>query len=232
MNGVIITAAIRPESTRKCLEQVILHTPLPRCIMLIDNASPNQKIADLAREYPGVGYARFKSDKHGGLTACWNFGFKYLLEAGCDVVACINDDAYVNETWPQFFEEARGNPNHIMLGPTTNKPGMDYTNYQLAKGPTSGDDAVVYYWSDYVTAKKNSKQYFNVNGFCFALKAATIQALREEYGEVMDQVKYPWGGQEENLGRRLKKLGGLIGVDTRVFVEHEKFCDWRRLGKK
>lgn len=231
MNGVVITAAVRPKATRKCLERILRHTPKPRTVLLIDNASPNDQLADLAREYPEVKYARFQDDKD-GLTTCWNWGFSQLAKHGCDVIACVNDDAYVNSTWSFIWDEARGNPFHIMLGPVSSNPGVDYTGYQLAKAPAVGDDGVVYYWTDHVICKKNGKPYFNVNGFCFLLRADTVKALEAAHGSVMDAQRFPWGGQEENLGERLKALGGRIGVDTRTFVDHDKFSDWRRLGKK
>lgn len=231
MNGVIITVALREMEATQCLKLVLKHTPKPRRIIMIHCPGRPDLDADwpakLAAKYPEVIFHK-RPGGSGGMTGAWNLGFRIALAEECDAIVCMNDDVYVNETWPNFFKCIRDYPCSY-CGVTTNKPGVDYTGAQKQSGVTDQ----YYYFIKYKKAIKSdgslSKEaHFCVNGFCFGLSGSLSQHLTRDYGEVLDQAGYPWGGQEESLGRRLHEMGYDIVVDGYTHVIHLKFSDWRR----
>lgn len=227
--GVVITTAIRPDWARKCLESVLEHCPKPRVVILMDNNSRDQNREDieaLAREYQDqVVYMRFNDEK-GGMTRAWNTGMWYCYNQACDVIMQHNDDTEVDSTYKYFCEAvSRTAGALLMVGPKSNKPGVDYTGHQklLDRSKLKEGNRVVIY----PDAKEGC-----VNGFCWGVTRDTMEAMHKRWGMFLDEKRYPWGGQEEDFGRRLRAMGGKAAVAEGAYVYHEKFSDWRRLGKK
>lgn len=232
MNGVIITTALREKECAHTLKLQLKHTPKPRAIILIH--CPGKPEFDLpwpeklAAKYPEVIFLKTKPGATSGLTGAWNLGFRTALAMGCDAIVCMNDDVYVDETWPNFFNCISQYPCSY-CGPTSKKPGVDYTGAQKQSGPTNK----YYYFKEFKKAIKgdgslSKEEHFCVNGFCFGLSGSLCQYLINDYGEVLDQAGYPWGGQEESLGHRLYKMGYDIVIDGYTHVVHLKFSDWRQ----
>jgi len=232
MNAVIITTAIREKVATECLERVLLYTPSPRTIILMHCVGKPELNADwpreLAEKHPEVIYC--KTDGEGGVTAAWNLGFQIALDEGSNAIACINDDVYVDSSWPNFFDTILKN-DISMVGPVSKNPGVDYTGRQRQWGSRSESWTFI----DPMHVKKNDgsitkRTYFCTNGFCFGLSGFLCDVLTSTYGRVLNQDKYPWGGQEEDLGERILKEGGSIVIDGGTYVDHIKFSDWRKLG--
>lgn len=231
-NGVIITTAIRKDVCTETLKRVLEHTPHPRMIILIHYPGQPQLDSDwpeeLAKANPEVYFIKMKPGGTGGLTAAWNEGFKSARAGLCDAIVCMNDDVYVNETWPAIFNSIRNHPRVAVFGPVSNNPGVDYT--QAQKKPWSFDKQWIF--TKEQPAGSHGKNYFCLNGFCFGLSGSVVDDLRETYGGVLDDKNFPWGGQEEDLGRRIEKMGGELVVEGRTWVKHLKHSDWRVLGLK
>jgi GT2 family glycosyltransferase len=230
MNGVIITVALRQKEATECLKRVLKYTPKPRTIIMVhcpgrpdlDREWP----AELAAKNPEVIFHK-RPGASGGMTGAWNLGFRIAQLEGCDAIVCMNDDVYVDKTWPNFFDCIRENPKSY-CGPVSNKPGVDYTGVQKQASVTD----TYYRFKEFKRAIKSDgslskSEHFCVNGFCFGLHASLCDDLNNNWGEVLDQAGYPWGGQEESLGHRVHRLGHDIVVDGYTHVIHLKFSDWR-----
>ena len=236
MNGVVITTALREKECTEALQLVLDYTPKPRKIVLCHSPGRPELDAEwpkyLAAANPEVIYRKLTPGQSGGMTAAWNLGFRILRDEGCDAIVCMNDDVYVNSSWPNIFATAR-EYTKSMVGPVSNKPGVDYTRHQKQAGTI--DKVWVFEKEQYALkgdGSSSKEPLFCVNGFCFALHGSLCDDLILEYGEVLDQAGYPWGGQEEDLGRRIEKMGGTVAVDGRTYVIHLKFSDWRTHGLK
>ena len=228
MNGVIITTALREKECAEALRRHLQFTPKPRAIILVH--CPGRPEFDvpwpeaLAEKNPEVIFLKTKPGATTGLTGAWNYGFRKALELGCDAIVCVNDDVYVNDTWPTFFETIRNHPRAAMFGPVSKRPGVDYTRVQTQ--PCADDTQWIF--TQEQPAGSKQEMYFCVNGFCFGLSGSVSSDLAQVYGEVLDAAGYPWGGQEEDLGRRIQGMGGELVVDGRTYVDHLKFSDWRK----
>jgi GT2 family glycosyltransferase len=227
MNAVIISTAIRQKECTHALKLVLKHTPEPRRIILIQCVGKpefdSEWPRELAEQHPEVIF--HKTDGTGGLTGAWNLGFR--LAEGCDAIVCMNDDVFVNNTWPNIFDTIRANV-RCFVGPVSKKPGVDYTNHQKQDGPID-KQWTFGYWQQGIKdgGVKTKASYFCVNGFCWGLSGSLCRDLTLMYGSLLNEVDYPWGGQEEDLGRRVYDMGGILLVDGRTYVDHLKFSDWR-----
>ena len=228
MNGVIITVALRMREAKECLKSVLTYTPKPyKIIMVHCPGRPDLDAewpAQLAAKHPEVIFKKIDG-RQGGMTAAWNLGFKTALAEGCDNIVCMNDDVFVNKTWPNIFDTINGWQRPAIVGPISSNPGCDYTGGQKRDAARE----IISVFTKEQPAGSKQKMYFCLNGFCFGLSGTVCRDLIDIYGDVLDAEKYPWGGQEEDLGRRLQKLEGDLVVDNRTYVEHVKFSDWRKL---
>lgn len=228
-NGVIISTAIREDEAKQCIENILRYTPSPRAVLLmhapgspeIDAEWPEQ----VAKQY-GILFKKMEPGQSGGLTAAWNEGFRILMdEHHCTSIICMNDDVFVTPGWHNIFQTIKDNP-LAMVGPVSNNPGVDYTGCQ--KATEAKNEKVL------INARRRSgskqKEYYCVNGFCFGLSSSLCRMLINKYGSILDSKNFPWGGQEEDLGFKIEKLGGPLIVDKNSFVHHIKYSDWRRLG--
>lgn len=222
-NGVVITTAIRAEMARECIQRAIEHIPKPRTIVVIDNASKSPEIRNFKEEFGDeIIYHRFENDKDGGLTRCWNWGIEYCIQNGCDVVLQMNDDIFIYHDVHKMFDAPRQEPRAlVMFGPVSNNPGLDYTDQQLCPD------------QEFAKGELEYEKIFDasegcVNGFMFSCHANTYQTMKNTFGFYFDQRLYPWGGQEEDFGRKLRILGGFPAVIKTCWVYHEKFKDWEK----
>lgn len=228
MNGIVVTTALRKEVCTKAVELLMEFTPEPYRIV-ISHCPATQEIDDdwpkkLADKH-GLDYLKAEVASPGGCTEGWNMGFQHLLDKGCDIIVQVSDDVFVNKTWPEFFKTIEEHKSLAIFGPVSSKPGVDYTGKQLQ--PWAVNKKWVFNKSQ--KAGSRAAHYYCVNGFCWALKAPVVDELIKTYGAVLDQENWPWGGQDEDLGRRIEKMGGELVVDGRTWVQHIKHGDWRTL---
>jgi GT2 family glycosyltransferase len=96
LDGTGITVAVctrdRPDDLRRCLAAVEMLDPAPAAVLVVDNASVDDRTRQVAAEY-GVGYVR---EPRAGLDWARN---RALLEATTPVVAFTDDDVVVHPGW-------------------------------------------------------------------------------------------------------------------------------------
>src|SRR5919201_395019 len=92
--SVVIVSWCRPGYVRSCLAHLAELTPRPDEVVLVD-ASPDDRTAAVVKDFPWVLHVAFAGGA-GHLTASRNIG---LLHVTGDVIAFIDDDAYVRGGW-------------------------------------------------------------------------------------------------------------------------------------
>lgn len=91
---VVVATFRRPDHVRTCLQHLAAQTTPPARIVVVD-ASPDTDTATVVEEFPGVDYRRNDLGV-GTLAASRAIG---SVDAGEDVVAFIDDDAYAEPQW-------------------------------------------------------------------------------------------------------------------------------------
>jgi GT2 family glycosyltransferase len=102
---VVIVSWCRPDYVRSCLAHLAELTRRPDEVIVVD-ASPDDGTAAVVNEFPHVLRVPFAGGA-GHLTTSRNVG---LLHASGDVIAFIDDDAYVRRGWLTGILEAFANP--------------------------------------------------------------------------------------------------------------------------
>ena len=99
--SVIVITFERPQFVRACLEHLARLEPRPFEVIVVD-ASADEKTADVVESFPFVRRLSVP-DNAGRMTASRNDG---LLRANGEVIAFLDDDAYVRETWMTGLRQA------------------------------------------------------------------------------------------------------------------------------
>jgi GT2 family glycosyltransferase len=103
--SVVIVSWCRPAYVRSCLSHLTELTRRPDEVIVVD-ASPDDGTAAVVKEFPRVLRVPFAGGA-GHLTTSRNVG---LLHASGDVIAFIDDDAYVRRGWLTGILEAFADP--------------------------------------------------------------------------------------------------------------------------
>ena len=103
--SVVIVSWCRPHYVRTCLAHLAELTPSPDEVIVVD-ASPDDGTAAVVKEFPRVLRVPFVGGA-GHLTTSRNVG---LLHTSGDVIAFIDDDAYVRRGWLTGILEAFADP--------------------------------------------------------------------------------------------------------------------------
>ncbi|HVS72507.1 MAG TPA: glycosyltransferase [Phycisphaerae bacterium] len=91
---VIIITLNRPDCVRRCLDDLAAQNPPPDQVIVVDG-SPDARTRDLCNQRSEVLYLRNDAGP-GHMTRSRNIG---LLEATGEIVAFVDDDAFVHENW-------------------------------------------------------------------------------------------------------------------------------------
>ena len=112
---VIIVTFNATRWIRRCLECLHASTIAVETL-IVDNASTDQTLDILAREFPGV--RLLKQDRNLGFGQANNVGMRYAHEAGADYVFLLNQDAYLYPgTISGLIEAQARQPEYGILSP-------------------------------------------------------------------------------------------------------------------
>jgi GT2 family glycosyltransferase len=138
--SVVIVSWCRPEYVRSCLAHLAELRPGPDEVIVVD-ASPDDRTAAVVEEFREVRHVDFPAGA-GHLTTSRNVG---LLHASGDVIAFIDDDAYVREGWLSGVLDAFADPDvAAVAGRTCNgipgeeSEGVNQIGRILANGDLTG----------------------------------------------------------------------------------------------
>ena len=123
--GIVITThGNTGKFTIKNIDSVLKY--LKGCkIILYNNESNDPLIRNIPNTYPDIKYFYIKNQKeNNGLTGTWNQGIGECFKNNCDVIALLNNDLEINETFKYVIDEALKNKdNPYYYGVISNQAG-------------------------------------------------------------------------------------------------------------
>lgn len=216
--SIVIAVYNAAEEFRRCVESVLNLTTWPARLVIVDDASPDPRIAqicDSLNHETGVTVLRNLSNK--GYTATINRGIE---ASGDDDIVLLNSDTIVTPRWlenlvlaaydiPQvgtvtplsnnagaFSVPDPGVPNPTPVGFDCNGYARAFTRHSLAAFPSAPTGS----------------------GFCMFIKQACIR----EVG-LFDVTAFPRGyGEENDYCMRLFRRGWINRIDDRTLIFHAR----------
>ena len=99
----------------RCLGSLI-HSQTPTDIMVIDNCSKDETVAEIERRYPQVMLVR--NSENLGFGRANNIGMCYAIDHGYDAVLLLNQDAWIDaDALGRLAEASRRHPRYGILSP-------------------------------------------------------------------------------------------------------------------
>lgn len=145
--SVVIPSYSRPDLLARCLASLRRNAPLNTEIIVVDDASENQCISDVARKFKGVRVIR--TPKRVGFAKAANLGVQAAIH---DVVELLNDDTEVCAGWAEMALDAFDDPKVAAVAPLVLRwPGA-------IEGKAIIDSAGDAYFASGVAAKRGNGQ--------------------------------------------------------------------------
>ncbi len=203
----------------ECLRSAIAHTPVETPVLLMDDASPDERsrrlVADLAADgalqHP-VHYVRHADNR--GFVATVNEAF--ALAAPADVIV-LNSDCVVTEGWLPAMRSAAHDPLVATVSVLTNNGtilSLPDRNQPTAMLPqTLGVDAVARAVG--VGSARMRPRIPTAIGHCFLVRRAALDLVGD-----FDDAFSPGYGEEVDFSQRCLRAGLVHVVADDVFVFH------------
>ena len=184
----------------------------PFKIYVFDNAS-TKKLPKLDYDY--VDLIRVEDQSLRGLSGTWNDGIKKAVNDGCDIIIVSNDDIELNKSVNIFIERIYDHDfnDKSIYGPVSN-------------GVLGGIQRQSESINDIVELTNNNNNM--LNGFFWGFAKEFYFSFKMENGNLIDEKNYPWGGNEEELQKRIWSDGGRSFVLDNCFIFHRKIRGWTR----
>jgi GT2 family glycosyltransferase len=221
---VVICVHNALNDVKPCLASVARHTPAPHRIILVDDGSDatcRSYLTAFARAHPRVELLRH--DQAQGYTRAANRGLRHST---AEVVVLLNSDTIATPGWlRRLLACAQSDPAIGIVGPLSNAatyqsvperagPGGDWALNPLPPGwgPDQVAEAVAT-----ISWRAFPRVPF-VNGFCFVIKRAVIEAIG-----YLDEETFPDGyGEENDYCLRAAAAGFSLAVADHAYVYHAK----------
>ncbi|MFM9847687.1 MAG: glycosyltransferase [Hyphomicrobiaceae bacterium] len=216
--SIVIAVYNAADEFRRCVDAVLNQTTWPARLVIVDDASPDPRIAEICnslRDVEGVTVLRNLSNK--GYTATINRGIE--ASEDCDIVL-LNSDTIVTPRWlenlvlaaydiPQvgtvtplsnnagaFSVPDPGVPNHTPRGLDGDGYARSFTRRSLAAYPSSPTGS----------------------GFCMFIKQICVRDVG-----LFDVEAFPRGyGEENDYCMRLFRRGWINRIDDRTLIFHAR----------
>jgi len=218
--GVTIIVPIynAADDVEVCLDRLLTYTPEFATILLIDDCSPDPRVAEILRRHRDVPRVRMLANPENlGFTRTVNRG---ILEAQDDDVVLLNSDARVTPGWLEgMLEAAASSPRIATVTAMSDRAGA-------FSAPMIGNDNVLPSGVDEITYARAFRRrsvgvYPRVptgNGFCMWISRTCI----DEIG-ALDEVAFPRGyGEENDFCMRAGRAGWIHVIDDRTYVFHDR----------
>lgn len=207
-----------------CLNSIVEHTPQAYSLFIVNDGS-ERETAEFLREfkatYPDT--VLLENEQAGGYTKAANRGMK---ECSSEYVVCLNSDTVVPRLWlSSLVECGESDPSIGIVGPLSNAASWqsvperfddsgDWAVNELRNGFDVNQMAELVYE---VSEKRFPRVVF-VNGFCFAIKRAVIDAIG-----YLDEDAFPEGyGEENDYCLRAAEAGFRLAIADQGYVYHAK----------
>lgn len=221
---VVVCVHNSPDDVARCLHSIALNRDGRTRIIIVDDGSQPATQAVIARHmvrHPADLLIRHETAR--GYTKSANAGMR---ASNADYVILQNSDTIVPSGWVQALVRAgEADPRIGIIGPLSNAatyqsvplthaPSGDFEVNALPAGMTVDDVAVA-------CARIPADPVYPspvVNGFCFAIKRAVIDAIG-----YLDEEAFPQGyGEENDYCLRLPEAGFSCGFTLSTYVFHAK----------
>ena len=215
---IVIAVHNAYDELTRCVDSVLVHTPEPHKLLLIDDASTDDRIAPLLAAYaarsPRVTVLRNRANR--GYTATINLGCAW---AAGDVVL-LNSDTEVAGGWLEGLQAvARSRRDAGTVTPVSNAAGafsvpQANVNSELPEGIGIAEMAAL-------VARLSPRlrpTAPTANGFCMYIR----RELLDRVGG-FDEETFPRGyGEENDLSQRAESAGFVNLIDDATFVYHQR----------
>jgi predicted glycosyltransferase/GT2 family glycosyltransferase len=219
---VVICVHDAVEDVRRCLASFMTHTDARHRLVLVDDGSGPECRAELERFaaiWPAATLLR--NDERAGYTQAANRG---LRESRAGLVVLLNSDTIVTAGWLERLLECAESDERIgIVGPLSNA-----ATFQSVPDRPLGPREAAHNWlppgwsPDDVAAAvatiapRAFPRVGVLNGFCFAIKRAVIEAVG-----YFDEQSFPDGyGEEVDYCLRATKAGFDLAVADHAYVYH------------
>ncbi|MEP6489565.1 tetratricopeptide repeat protein [Microcoleus vaginatus GB2-A3] len=212
------------EDVKECLTSIRLHTKVDYRLLIVDDGSQAETrdfIKSWVQEHSVA--TLFRNETAGGYTKAANIG---LRASKGDYIILLNSDTIVTPGWiEKLIECASSRKNIGIVGPLSNcaswqsipeifdkNGGWMINNIPEGYSLESLSDIV---------AKVSDKAFPSVNfvnGFCYMIKRAVIDAIGW-----LDEESFPYGyGEENDFSIRARKAGFKLAIADHAYVYHSK----------
>lgn len=218
--GVTIIVPIynAPDDVAACIQRLLAYTPSFAKILLIDDCSPDQRIADILAEHTGTESIRMlRNPENLGFTRTVNLG---IDKAGNDDVVLLNSDARVTPGWLEgMLLAASSAPRIATVTAMSDRAGA-------FSAPDMGNDNKLPEGVDEITYARAFRRrslglYPRVptgNGFCMYVSRECINSIG-----ALDAQAFPRGyGEENDFCMRAWRAGWHNVIDDRTYVFHDR----------
>ncbi|MBA3472887.1 MAG: glycosyltransferase [Rubrobacter sp.] len=209
------------EDLKSCLESVVRNTTAPAELLLIDDASPDPRIAPLLAEYEALENVRvLTNDENLGFVSTVN---RALSESDGDVVL-LNSDAEVTPRWLENLTlAAYADPRTATVTAISDNAGaFSVPVIGKANETPKGLDRDE---TGRLVMQQSGQIYPQAptgSGFCMYIKRAVL----DEVG-LLDAESFPRGyGEENDFCMRAQKRGWNHVVDDATFIFHERMASF------
>lgn len=212
------------EDVKECLTSIRLHTKVDYRLLIVDDGS-EAETRDFVKSWAQENSVAtlFRNETAGGYTKAANIG---LRASKGDYIILLNSDTIVTPGWiEKLIECATCRKNIGIVGPLSNcaswqsipeifdkNGGWMINNIPEGYSLESLSDIV---------AKVSDKAFPSVNfvnGFCYMIKRAVIDAIGW-----LDEESFPYGyGEENDFSIRARKAGFKLAIADHAYVYHSK----------
>jgi GT2 family glycosyltransferase/tetratricopeptide (TPR) repeat protein len=212
------------EDVKECLTSIRRHTKVDYRLLIVDDGSQPETRDFLKSWVQEVSVATlFRNETAGGYTKAANIG---LRASKGDYIILLNSDTIVTPGWiEKLIECATSRKNIGIVGPLSNCASwqsipeiFDKNGGWMINNIPEGYSLETL--SD-IVANVSDKAFpcVNfVNGFCYMIKRAVIDAIGW-----LDEESFPYGyGEENDFSIRARKAGFKLAIADHAYVYHSK----------
>lgn len=229
---VVVPVYDAPELVERCLDSVLKHTTGRARLIVVDDASPDPRVAPLLARYAGLGGVEvLRNASNRGFTASANRGID--AAGGADVVL-LNADTEVGPNWLAGLRRAAYSQGDVgtATAVSDNAGAFSVPELEQANALPPGwrfDEAARALW---LQAGLAYPQLPTGNGFCLYIRRAAIDKVGK-----LDETAFPQGyGEENDFCQRATQAGLRHLIAGNVLVRHARSASFgeerrRRLGE-
>ena len=216
------------DDTQRCLRS-LYQAKAEALIIVIDNASEDDRCAQLQSEFPGLIIQR--NHRNGGWAGGNNAGIKLALAYGAESIILLNNDTIVAPDFvPQLARAAVANPSYGIIGPIINsleRPAELMTDgCQFNRRGRDGFMQRVPVPTALGNHDVPPAEVEIVNGCAMLIRRSVIESIG-----LIDE-RFFLVHEESDFCLRARRAGFRCGILPLVLVWHKGSSSFQRTGKK